>query len=258
MEKIDPNWWKTLFDETYLITDARSVCDEGLTCREVDFLERVLKLERSWPILDLCGGQGRHSLELSRRGFQDVTVLDYSKVLIDLGRGMAQKEGLNTQFMRRDARETGLADQRFKIIIVMASSFGYFVDEGENEKILREAFRLLKTKGSLLLDLPHREYALKNFSPQSWHEAGEEVVVCRKRRLDEDIVYGREMVISKTSGVIRDSTYCTRLYSPEKITKILRSAGFASVGIQKDFVSHGKEGDYGLMTNRMIVIADKE
>ena len=205
MERVDRDWWKTLFDETYLITDARTVCDEGLTCREVDFLECVLKLERSWPILDLCGGQGRHSLELSRRGFQDVSVLDYSKVLIDLGREMAQKEGLNTLFVRRDARETGLPGQRFKVIIVMASSFGYFVDEGENEKILREAFRLLKSKGSLFLDLPHREYVLKNFTPQSWHEANEEeIVVCRKRRLDGDVWCGREIVISKTRGMIRD------------------------------------------------------
>jgi SAM-dependent methyltransferase len=168
------------------------------------------------------------------------------------------KESLNTLFMRRDARETGLSSQRFKVIIVMTSSFGYFVDEGENEGILREAFRLLKPKGSLFLDLPHREYVLKNFTPQSWHEANEEIVVCRKRRLDEDVVYGREIVISKTRGMIRDSTYCTRLYSPEKITKMLRSAGFASVTIHKDFVSHGEEGDYGLMTNRMIVIADKK
>ena len=258
MEKIDPDWWKTLFDETYLITDARTVCDDGLTCREVDFLERVLKLEKAWPILDLCGGQGRHSLELSRRGFQDVTVLDYSKVLIDLGREMARREGLNTLFMLRDARDTGLPDQRFRVIIVMANSFGYFIDEGENEKILREGSRLLAPKGLLFLDLPHRKYVLKNFAPQSWHEANEEIVVCRQRRLDGDIMFGREMVISKTKGMIRDSTYCTRLYGPEKITTMLTSAGFASATIQKDFVSHGEKGDYGLMTNRMIVIANKE
>ena len=258
MKTVDPDWWKTLFDETYLITDSRTVCDDGLTCREVDFLEQVLKLEKSWPILDLCGGHGRHSLELSRRGFQDVTVLDYSKVLIDLGRERAQKEGLNAMFVRKDARDTGLPSQKFKVIVVIANSFGYFVDEGENEKILREAFRLLMPQGSLCLDLPHREYVLKNFSPQSWHEANEEIVVCRQRRLDEDIMYGREMVMCKNRGMIRDATYCTRLYSPEKITILLTSAGFTSVTVQKDFVSHGKKGDYGLMTNRMIVIADKE
>jgi hypothetical protein len=39
---------------------------------------------------------------------------------------------------------------------------------------------------------------------------------------------------------------------------MLTSAGFAAVTIQKDFVSHAEKGDYGLMTNRMIVIAGKE
>ena len=258
MEKVNPDWWKTLFDETYLITDARTVCDDGLTSREVDFLEQVLGLEKSWPILDLCGGHGRHSLELSRRGFRDVTVLDYSRVLTEMGRDMAQREGLNTLFLRMDARDTGLHSGRFRVIIVMASSFGYFVDEGENEKILREGFRLLEPRGLLLLDLPHREHVLENFAPQSWHEASEEIVVCRKRRLDEDIVYGREMVISKAEGIIRDATYCTRLYSAETIRAMLTSAGFASVMIQKDFVSHAGKGDYGLLTNRMIVIAGKK
>lgn len=29
MEKINPDWWKTVFDEIYLITDARSACDDN-------------------------------------------------------------------------------------------------------------------------------------------------------------------------------------------------------------------------------------
>lgn len=257
MVKINPDWWKTLFDEIYLITDSRSVCDNELTCREVDFLEQVLKLEKSLPILDLCGGQGRHSLELSRRGFKDVTVLDYSNFLINLGRERAQREGLKTIFIQRDARDTGLPDQRHQFIIIMANSFGYFIDEREDEKILREAFRLLISGGSLLLDLTNKEYAIKNFSPQSWHEANEEIVVCRQRTLEKDIIFGREMVISKIKGLIRDEKYCTRLYSPGKISYFLRSVGFSSITIQKDFVSHKKKGDYGCMTNRMIVTAQR-
>lgn len=257
MVQVDPGWWKTLFDVIYLITDARSVCDERLTCMEIDFLEKALKLEKSWPILDLCGGQGRHSLELSRRGFQDVTVLDYAGFLIALGKKKAREEGLNTLFVLNDARDTGFPGQRFRVIIVMASSFGYFIDENENEKILHETFRLLMPKGSLLLDLPDREYVLNNFTLQSWHEANEDIVVCRQRRLDEDIICGREMVISKMKGLIRDATYCTRLYSPEKITTMLTSAGFSSVAIQKDFAANERKGDYGLMTNRMLVIAEK-
>jgi len=258
MIEVDPEWWKRIFDETYLVTDARSVCDDALTCKEVDFLEEILQMEKSWPILDLCGGQGRHSLELSRRGYQDVTVLDYSECLINLGRKRAEKEGLDTLFIRRDARNTDLPSERYKIIIVMASSFGYFVDENENEKILREAYRLLMPEGSVLLDLPNREYVLKNFKPQSWHQADDDIAVSRQRRLQEDILYSRETVISKTRGGIRDETYCTRLYGEEKIRDMLESVGFCSVHAEKDYKSHEEKGDYGCMTNRMIVIAHRK
>ena len=65
------------------------------------------------------------------------------------------------------------------------------------------------------------------------------------------------MVISKIKGFMRDVTYCTRLYSPEKISNLLKSKGFSSVTIQKDFVSHKEKGDYGSMTNRIIVIAQR-
>jgi D-alanine-D-alanine ligase len=257
MVTVDPDWWKVLFDDTYLITDARSVCDERLTCREVDFLEQALGLEKSWSILDLCGGQGRHSLELSRRGFRDVTVLDYSEVLINLGIERARKEGLNTRFIRGDARDTGLPKHGFRVIMVMASSFGYFVDERENRRMLEEMFRLLMPKGSLLLDLPNREHVLNNFVPKSWHEGIEEIVICRERELAEDVIYTREVVISKVKGLIRDETYCTRLYGPERITAMLTSTGFISVKIQKGFVSHAEKEDYGCMTNRMVVNAGK-
>jgi len=257
MLTVAPDWWKRLFDEIYLITDARSVCDKGLTCKEIDFLVDVLGLDKSDSILDLCGGQGRHALELSRRGFHNITVLDYSDFLICLGKKIAEEEGLNIQFVRQDARDTGLPDQQYNIIIVMASSFGYFVDPEDDQKILREAFRLLVPEGSLLLDLPNQEYVLNNFTPQSWHEADQDVVVCRQRRLAGSVMYAREMVISKTKGLIRDETYCTRLYSAEDITARLTAVGFKSIRIQKDFAIHKDKADYGCMTNRMVVMANK-
>jgi D-alanine-D-alanine ligase len=255
--EVNPDWWKRIFDETYLITDARSVCDDRLTSKEVDFLEQVLKLDKSWPILDLCGGQGRHSLELSRRGFQDVTVLDYSKVLIDMGKKRAEKRGLNTHFIRKDARDTNLPDRRFRIIIVMASSFGYFVVKAENEKILREAYRLLLPRGKLLLDLPDKAHVRDHFVPESWHEAGEDVVVCRRRTMTDEALLCREMVVSKTRGLMRDETYRINLYDAESIETMLKSAGFRRVVIEKGVPTHEKRLDYGCMTNRMVVIAQK-
>ena len=69
--EVDKEWWQHIFDEIYLLTDARSVCDEQLTSREVDYIVGFLRPKKSAKILDLCGGHGRHAIELGRRGTAD-------------------------------------------------------------------------------------------------------------------------------------------------------------------------------------------
>ena len=132
------------------------------------------------------------------------------------------------------------------------------MNEEENKKILIEASRLLIYKGKLLLDLPDRDYVLQNFNPFSTHKVNEDITVSRERELGDDIIYSRERVISAQKGCLRDNTYCTRLYSPEKIIDLLYSVGFSSIRCRKGFMSRAAEGDYGCMTNRMIVIAKKD
>jgi len=254
---VDDNWWQELFDEVYLLTDARTVCDENLTRQEVDFLLHTLSIDKNASILDLCGGQGRHSLELARRGFGNVTVLDYSRYLIDLGKKRAQEEHLDTAFIQGDARDTGLPGQSFRFIIIMASSFGYFADEEENKKIIGEAFRLLSPRGTLLLDLPDRDYVRQNLKPFSCHRVNEDIAVGRLRELGNDIIYSRETVMSQEAGCLRDSSYCTRLYTPDKISALMHSAGFSEIICRRNFMSRQDEGDYGCMTNRMIVTAER-
>ena len=261
--QVDEHWWQYIFDELYLLTDARSVCNDEITKQEVNFLEKfigsqTLKVsEKMSPILDMCGGQGRHALELARRGFGRVTVLDYSHYLLSVGKKKAGQEKLNPFFVQGDARNTGFLSESFFIIIIMASSFGYFVQEEENEKILLEAYRLLKPSGNFLLDLPDREYVLQFFKPLSNHRVNEDIMVIRQREIEQDIIYCRERVISEKKGCIRDKTYCTRLYSPEKIIHLLQETGFSSISFQTNFMNREKENDFGCITNRMIVYAKK-
>ena len=62
-------WWRTLFNSLYLETDRN-------TATEVDLLVRSAGLEVNDRILDLCCGQGRHVLELAKRGYRSVTGVD--------------------------------------------------------------------------------------------------------------------------------------------------------------------------------------
>jgi D-alanine-D-alanine ligase len=253
----DENWWMSIFDDVYLQTDARSVCDDQLTYDEVSFLESGLNISKDWQILDLCGGQGRHALELSRRGFFYITVFDYSDYLLSNGKKKAARENLAVTFVRGDARYIGLQDSGFDFIMLMGSSFGYFIHEGENRKILAESFRLLTSQGTILLDLPDKNHVIKNFKPLAHHRVNSQLEVTRERKLEKDIIYCRERVLNASGHCIRDNRYCTRLYSQECIQEILVDVGFDDVGFKNDFMRRDKLGDFGSMTNRMIVLASK-
>jgi len=255
---VDKDWWKSIFDEVYLLTDARTVCDDELTCKEVDFIITFLNIKEDSSVLDLCGGQGRHSIELARRGFQDLTVLDYSWYLLDLGIRKTREENLNIQFIQRDARKTDLKGSRFQYIILMASSFGYFANESENMKILAESCRLLSPQGKLMLDIPDRDHILSNFKSSSFHKVDDDVSVRRERQIRGDVIYSREVVISEINGCIRDNKYCMRLYSPDKLRLLLQQNGYNKVSFKKDFMDRSDLGDFGCMTNRMVAIAEKD
>ena len=259
MIRVEHDWWKTLFDEVYLMTDAPFVCNPALTKCEVDVIEEILRLQPSARILDVCGGQGRHALELARRGYQHLTVLDYSDFLLDRGRWEAVALGLNVAFCQGDARAMVLPAASFDVVLLMANSFGYFVDTADDCRVLAEVAHVLTADGRFLLDLIDRDVALRHFCPESWHEATDDIVVCWKRELVHDVICVRELVLSKATGLLRDRTYAERLYSPEAIHHLLTAVGFHDIVIQQGAFVYDPDHDtdYGLATNRMLVTAVK-
>ncbi len=253
--EVDKDWWRTLFDELYLKTDARSVCDEDLTRREIDCILQMLDPAPGDRILDLCGGQARHSLELARRGFSRLTLLDYSPHLLSLGSRRADKENLKIHFVRGDARRTAFRNRSFDAVLVLGSSFGYFVEERENRRILAEAARILDEGGRLLLDLPDADFVIGNFCPETTHPVDADMRVERRREVQGRIICSRERVFSRKRGLIRENTYCTRLYGREEISGLLKQAGFAEITFLADFMRRDTQGDFGTMTNRMVTVA---
>jgi D-alanine-D-alanine ligase len=254
---VDPEWWKTMFDEVYLITDARSVCDKTLTGREVDVICELLPLNSGHRILDLCGGHGRHTFELYKRGFTECTVLDYSQALIDVAQSEAAKNDFAVEFIQCDARNTELHSSTFDHVVIMGNSLGYIQAPDADAKIIGEAFRILRSGGWLLVDVTDGNAVKNSFSANSWHEIGEETVVCRNRELSGDVVCAREMVIDKHTGLVRDRTYAIRLYDSESLGGLLQQSGFSKIKVYTNFSPHQSDGDFGFMNNRMIGLGQK-
>jgi D-alanine-D-alanine ligase len=257
MIKVNPDWWKSLFDEIYLLTDARSVCNEEVTQREVEAVCSLLPLSREHTILDLCGGQGRHSLELARRGYSHCRVLDYSQVLIDVGRAKAQAEGLEVQFVQANAVATGLAKEHYDSVLILGNSLGYLPDTSDDLRIMQEVLRLLKPGGQLLVDVTDGTTVRERFNANAWHEIDEQVVVCRQRALTGETVHAREMVLCKDKGLVRDQTYAIRLFTSDDLKTLVLQAGFINCRIRTGYSSQDKEGDYGFMNHRLLLAAQK-
>ena len=255
--KPDPDWWKTIFDDVYLLTDARSVCDQDITRREVDLICKLLPVRPEHRVLDLCGGHGRHSLELCARGINHCTLLDYSQHLVDHARTSAAGLDYSMDFVQADARSTGLPNESFDHVFIMGNSLGYIQEPGADTQILTEANRLLRLGGWLLLDVTDGAAVKESFNPIAWHEIGPDIVVCRERNLEENTLYTREMVVSKERGLIRDCTYCIRLYESHTLGALLEEVGFTEVDVHTDFSPHQHTGDYGFMNRRMLGVGQK-
>lgn len=255
--KVDPEWWKTMFDGVYLLTDARSVCDDDITRREVDLICELLPVRFDHRILDLCGGHGRHSLELCARGFRRCTLVDYSEYLLDRARARAGECEHPPAFIQADARDTGFSPDSFDHVLIMGNSLGYLPEVDADLQILAESKRVLRSGGWLLVDLADGAAIKDRFNPVAWHEIGEDTVVCRRREMWEKRVCVREMVLSKKTGLIRDRTYSIRFYDSETIAGLLHRVGFKEVRIITNFSPHQTRGDYGFMNHRMIALGQK-
>lgn len=255
--KVDPDWWKTLFDEVYLKTDARSVGDLEVSRKEVDLICQLLSPEPDHRILDMCGGQGRHSLELWQRGYTDCTVVDYSRHLVDLGKRTAREKNCQVKFLQGDARFTGLPATSFDHVLILGNSLGYLPDQDDDGKILKEAYRLLKPHSAILVDVTDGDKVLHELVPNAWHEVDDELVVCRHRELKGNRIKAREMVFSRRKGLVRDQSYAIRVYRPGELEELVYKAGFVDVRIHRDFSPHDKDGDYGFMNKRVLITAKK-
>lgn len=249
-------WWKSLFNSLYLKTDADVIENDLSTQTEVDTFLTITHSEPSDNILDLCCGQGRHSLELARRGYSFLSGIDRSRFLIRLARTRAQKEGLNIKFSEGDARKLRILDQSLDCVMVMGNSFGYFEQERDDLKVLKEACRALKEEGTLYLDITDGTWMKEHFEKRSWEWIDQELLVCRERHLagDQKRLISREVVVHAEKGVIADQFYAERLYSYEELHAQLLKSGFQNIQKHQNFNGIStRNQDLGMMHNRIII-----
>ena len=260
LERHLPNeWWKTLFNSIYLKTDGDVVENRANTTIDIDLLIKASGIKPEDDLLDLCCGQGRHVLELARRGYQNLHGVDRSRYLVRLARKRARSESLKVQFSEGDVRHIRLPESSKDCIFIMGNSFGYFEREEDDLSVLRGVMRILRSQGKLVLDVVDGEWMAKNFELRSWEWIDQHHFVNRERSLAADgkRIISREVVTHAEVGVIADQFYAERLYTAEELSGILRDLGFTNIVNHGSVQSESTRGqDLGMMAHRVFISAD--
>lgn len=256
-EYVNPDWWNKIFNSLYLKTDADIVEDHQNTVKEVDLFTRIATLLPDDRILDLSCGQGRHSLELARRGFKYVEGLDRSRYLIQRAKVQAKKECLNVKFREGEARVLPYRPDTFDAIFILGNSFGYFESVNDDLRVLREVFKVLKPWGRLLVDVVDGDYLRQHFLPRSWEWIDKTHFVCRERSIsvDKQRLISRDVVTHVEKGVIADQFYAERLYNSDSMQELLNAAGFSDIKIHEGPDGETQRGQEPGMEKRIIMTA---
>src|SRR5713226_7506659 len=109
MAEAAPDWWQTWFGPGYLALYDAYLAER--TPVEADQLETLLQIHPPRRFLDLPCGQGRHSIE------------------------RAAAAGVRVRWLKGDMRRP-IQGETFDIILNLFTSFGYFADPADDQRVL--------------------------------------------------------------------------------------------------------------------------
>jgi SAM-dependent methyltransferase len=245
-------WYVDFFRSDYLNVYGHMFTEERAE-KESAFVARTLGLMPGASVLDLCCGQGRHSVQLAKRGFK-VTGLDLNAKYLDLASKAAEAAKVEIETVAGDMREIPFAN-KFDAIVNMYSSFGYLESEAEDLKVLESAAKALKGGAQLLLDMLNREWAIDNYIQNDWHTGADGTLYVERRDLDlaTSRMHVHFIVVDQKGGRRESIGHIIRLYTLTEMTRLLDRVGMWVTGVFGGFEGE----DYGIVTRRMIIVAQK-
>ncbi|MDX1561729.1 MAG: methyltransferase domain-containing protein [Gammaproteobacteria bacterium] len=252
---VKADWWRQIFNANYLRTDGDVVDDPEITATEIDAFLSMLDAKPDSRILDLCCGQGRHVLELARRGFTALTGCDRSHYLIARAKRVFRQQGLSAVLRESDARKLRFPDDSFDIVYIAGNSFGYFETMDDDIAVLKEVRRLLVPGGQLLIDFTDGDYLRNHYEARSWEWIDKNYFVCRERSLSKsrDRLISREVITHTSKGVVADQFYAERLYNEAELRKLLESTGFDPQQSSSLSTLSKRNQDLGMMAQRIVL-----
>jgi len=254
---------KNQFDEKYIrLIYSRESVERAQD--QATFIIKNLKLKKGMEILDLGCGNGRHSIELAKKG-HEVTAVDSSNPLLEYAKRKAVKEGIDIysriRFLKRDMYQISFTE-KFDAAISMFA-FGFLEEKEEHETMLKKIHESLKHGGKFILTTPNGQARLIKIARSASRDAKTGHLIYKTRNKigekineksvhDFDLATMRETITStwreeNKKHAVRTSTY---IFLIPEILYMLQNTGFSIEHVWGDF-----DGTPANTTSSVVIIS---
>jgi ubiquinone/menaquinone biosynthesis C-methylase UbiE len=250
-EKNPATWWASYFDQQYLL-EYEPLFSLEKDRREIARLIDVMGQPVGARILDIPCGQGRHAHLLAEAGYE-VQGVDLSRDLLTLA--TERGTGPTLKYTRGDMRRLPASwSGRFDAVINLFTSFGFFLDPGDDARVIGEFARVLRSGGLLVWHGGSRDGIMAKFLDRDWWTTRDGTLIAHERAFDP--LSGVMTVRSTWRGPKKsgEREHRIRLYTATRLAELCRDAGL--------IVAEAYDGWRGRPLTRrsseMLLVAHKE
>ena len=222
-------WYEKLF-ENYSEKYDKEIFTQG-TIGECDFIEKELKFDKSLKILDVGCGTGRHSIELSKRGYL-ITGIDLSESQLKKAKEKAKANNLNINFLKHDARNLPFENYFDVVIMLCEGGFSLMETDEMNFEILKNVSKSLKNSAKFIFTtlngLFPLYHSINDFRGENNHQGAH----YKSETFDLMTFRDHNITTFTDDDENEHQIECNeRYYVPSEITWLLKSLGFNKIEI---------------------------
>ncbi|MDP8262979.1 MAG: class I SAM-dependent methyltransferase [Candidatus Ancaeobacter aquaticus] len=223
-------WYESLF-ENYAQKYDKECFVQG-TLGECDFIEQELNFNKNIRVIDVGCGTGRHSIELSKRGYR-VTGIDLSESQLTRAKEKAKQLNLKIDFQQLDARDLPFNGEFDAAIMLCEGSFPLMETDEMNFEILKNVTKALKNNGKFIFTTLNGLFPLYHSVEKFCESAGAEGNATYKSNTFDLMTFRdyNTTAFEDDSGNKKELKCNERYYVPSEINWLLKTLGCKKIDI---------------------------
>jgi SAM-dependent methyltransferase len=244
---MNTNWYENFFHG--VANDLWRKCTSPeQTLAEADFLEKTFGVKSR--LLDVPCGNGRHTLELARRGCR-MTGVDISQEFIQEAKASATAAGVEAEFVRGDMKQLNWKSV-FDGAFCFGNSFGYLT-YADMTIFVAGVARALKPGGRFVIDTgAAAESILPTLKEREWYQI-EDILFAIENRYLADVSCLETKGTFVQNAKIETRAWWHWVYTVGEIRRMLEESGLAVTNLYNSL----DQQPFKLGDQRLIVVAEK-